>query len=74
MSVDLPWYATTLHVIGESDIITPDIVLPLAKSNHATQDVAGVNANPHVNVETGGSPHSSDTIIETKWSLDLHLQ
>ncbi|KAF9407868.1 hypothetical protein HW555_012256 [Spodoptera exigua] len=47
----LPSNTARLHVIGERDVIAPDIELPLAKPEHATQHVASMYAYAHVHVE-----------------------
>lgn len=50
----LPWHASRLHVIGQRHVVRPHVVLPLAEADHAAQDVAGVDADAHVDVDSGG--------------------
>jgi hypothetical protein len=47
----LPRNTSRFHVVGQGDIVGPDVELPLAQSQHAAQHVARVNSNSHVNVE-----------------------
>lgn len=48
----LPSYASTLHVICQSDIVAPHVELPFAQSQHSAQDIAGMDADSHVHVES----------------------
>lgn len=47
---DSPWLAPRLHVVGQSDVVGPDVVLPLAQAQHATQHSPAVDAHSHVQV------------------------
>lgn len=48
---NLPSNASALHVVGERDIIGPDIELPLAQAEHDAVHAAGVDAHAHVHVD-----------------------
>ena len=48
MTPDLPWHACRLHVVGDSDVIRPDIPLQLEQPQHPAQHGARVDANAHV--------------------------
>lgn len=50
--VTLPRDATTLHVVGQCDIIAPHIKLPFAQAQNATVHTTSVNTNPHVHIHT----------------------
>lgn len=47
---DSPRLASRLHVVGQSDVVGPDVVLPLAQAQHATQHSPTVDAHSHVQV------------------------
>lgn len=53
----LPWKASRLHMIGEGDVMWPDVKLPFAKSDHATQHITRVNTNSHVDIYSCGLPN-----------------
>jgi hypothetical protein len=38
-------------VVGERDVIAPDVVLPFVETNDAAQDVSRVDANAHVHID-----------------------
>ena len=50
----LPWDAPWLHVVGQCDVITPHVELPLTQTQDSTQDIAGVDADPHIHIEPCG--------------------
>lgn len=45
-----PRDAPALHVVGQGDVIGPDVELPLSQAEHAAQHGAGVDADPHVQI------------------------
>lgn len=49
----LPSHATAFHMIGQCDIIAPNIELPLSQAKHTAQYIAGVYTNSHVHIESG---------------------
>ena len=53
-----PWHPRSLHGIGQSDVIGPDIKLPLVDSNDPAQHRASVHAHMHVQVIVSVSGHS----------------
>lgn len=50
--VTLPRDATTLHIVGQRDIIAPHIKLPLAQAQNTTVHSPSVNTNSHVHIHT----------------------
>lgn len=56
---NLPRYAAALHVVGQGNIIAPNIKLPLAEAKDAAEHVARVYANSHVNIYAGRLTHVS---------------
>lgn len=52
-----PRYASSLHVVGQSDIMWPNIILPFLETNYATEHIARVHSNTHVNVNACGISH-----------------
>lgn len=46
-------------MVGQRHVVRPHVVLPLAKADHAAQDVAGMDADTHVDVDSGGVPDLS---------------
>ena len=51
-----PRKSSALHVVGECDVIGPDVELPLPESEDAAVNPAGVNPDPHVDVDPGHLP------------------
>ena len=49
-----PWDAPGLHVVGQCDVITPHVELPLTQTQDSTQDIAGMDANSHIHIEPCG--------------------
>lgn len=49
----LPWYPSSLHFVGHSDVCGPDIVLPAFLTQHSSQHCAAVHSDPHVNICLG---------------------
>lgn len=45
-----PRDASALHVVGQGDVIGPDVELPLSQAEHAAQHGARVDADPHVQI------------------------
>lgn len=45
-----PSFATRFHVVGEGDIVGPDIELPLAQPQDAAVNAPTVDAHTHVHV------------------------
>jgi hypothetical protein len=48
---DSPRDAPRLHVVGQCDVIAPDVELPLAQAQNTAKNVACVYADPHVHIE-----------------------
>ena len=51
-----PWHATRLHVVGQCDIMGPDIILPLLQPNDSAEHTARMHAHTHVDVHASGCP------------------
>jgi hypothetical protein len=47
-------------VVGEGDVVAPHVELPLSQAQDAAKHVSGVDADPHVHVESGGFPDEPD--------------
>ena len=56
-----PWDAPGLHVVGQCDVITPDVELPLTQTQDSTQDIAGVDADSHIHIEPCGFTDKTET-------------
>lgn len=52
-----PGLAPGLHLIGQSDVVGPDVELPLPESQHAAVHPAAVDAHSHVHVDPGDLSH-----------------
>lgn len=46
-------------MVGNSDIIRPDIILPLTQPKNTTKDHSAVDSNPHIHVYTSRFPNFS---------------
>jgi hypothetical protein len=55
-----PWDASGFHVVGQCDVITPHVKLPLTQTQDSTQDVAGVDADSHIHIEPCGFTNKSE--------------
>lgn len=62
----VPSLAASLHLIGQRDIIGPDIELPLPESQHPTVHPAAVDAHTHVHIDPGHLPYQSGETSEIK--------
>lgn len=49
----LPWYPSSLHLVGHSDVCGPDVVLPAFLSQHSPQDRTAVHSDTHVDIRLG---------------------
>ena len=49
----LPWYPSSLHLVGHSDVSGPDVILPAFLTQHSAQDRTTVHSNPHVHIGLG---------------------
>jgi hypothetical protein len=54
-----PWYASTLHIVGQRDVIGPNIELPLAQPEDSAVHASWVDADPHVDVDACHVTHQS---------------
>jgi len=65
-------------VVGQSDVIGPDVELPLSQAKHAAQHGARVDADPHVQIhlcvekreEENKGTHAS--LVHTKGAQHTH--
>lgn len=55
----LPCLASRLHLVGQCDIIGPDIKLPFAQTKHPTVHAAAMYAHAHVHVHSCDLSHQS---------------
>lgn len=60
----LPRYAATFHIVGQGDVIGPDVELPLAQPQHAAVNAPRVDTYPHVHVHPHNVPDQPK-----KWGL-----
>ena len=44
----LPRFSSGFHVVGECDIVGPNVVLPLAKAQNTAQNTSWVNPDTHI--------------------------
>lgn len=51
-------------MVGQRHVVRPHVVLPLAKADHAAQDVAGMDADTHVDVDSSCVP---DLSVDAGW-------
>ena len=50
----VPRLSPGLHVVGEVDIVGPDVVLPLPQPEYPAEDSAAVDPHSHVEVHVSG--------------------
>lgn len=55
----LPGLAPGLHLIGEGDVVGPDVKLPLPEPQHAAVHPAAVDAHAHVHIHAGHLSYQS---------------
>ena len=55
-----PGLAAGLHVVGEVDIVRPDVVLPLPQPQHSAEDSPAVDPDPHVEVHVSSFHHGPE--------------
>jgi len=60
----LPGDTAALHVVGQCNIVAPNIKLPLSEAKDAAENVARVDADSHVNIYAGRLTHVSAGINE----------
>ena len=56
-----PRKSSPFHVVGERDVIGPDVELPLPQTENSAVNSAGVNAHAHVHVHAGHLADESET-------------
>ena len=56
----VPRLSPGLHVVGEVDIVGPDVVLPLPQPEYPAEDSAAVDPHPHVEDDPGDFSDKSD--------------
>ena len=52
----LPRLSGRLHSVGDSDVLGPDVKVPFLCANNARENVAGMDADPHIDVDAVFSP------------------
>lgn len=55
----LPCFASSFHLVGQRDIVGPDIKLPFAEAEHPAVHAAAVYAHTHVHVHSRHLSHQS---------------
>lgn len=65
-SDDSPWNPSGLQHVGDAHIPRPDVKLPLLQAEHATQDGARVDSDPHIHVKIQLLLH-----VPEWWTKDL---
>ncbi len=66
VSEDEPGQSSGFHVVGDHDIFWPDVVLPLAQTQHSGQHCSSVHPDPHVHI---GFRRVADFSVRGKKSL-----
>ena len=51
--LDLPRFTSSLHLVGQRDVVGPNVVLPLPESENSAQNSTRVNADAHVQLNVG---------------------
>ena len=74
----LPRLSGCLHSIGDSDVLGPDVKVPFLCANNARENVAGMDADPHIDVDAVFSPEmmsdafcTVEAIIAARPGLEL---
>ena len=62
-----PSLPTRLHIVGECDIIWPDVILPLAEPEHPAQHPPRVNSHPHVQLHVRRVHHGPTEHNNIQW-------
>jgi len=55
--MELPGFSSGLHMVGDNNVVRPDVVLPLVKTDNSGQNEAGVDANTHIHLDTRSLSH-----------------
>lgn len=53
----LPRYTSCLHVIGQGDVMWPNIILPFLEANHTAENIPRMNTHSHVYIHTCRVPY-----------------
>lgn len=56
---DVPGLAAGLHLIGQGDVVGPDVELPLPEPEHPAVHPAAVDAHTHVHIHAGHLSYQS---------------
>ena len=74
----LPRLSGRLHSVGDSDVLGPDVKMPFLCANNARENVAGMDADPHIDVDAVFSPEmmsdafcTVEAIIAARPGLEL---
>lgn len=59
----LPCNSSTLHVVRQSHVVTPDIELPLAQAEDTAQHVSCVNSYSHIHIKSRGFSNESTASV-----------
>lgn len=69
----LPGHTPSLHVIGQRDIMWPDVILPFLEADHAAQDISRMHTDTHADVDPGGVSHLPVILEETGFDYFGHI-
>lgn len=58
----LPRFATSFHVVGQCDVVGPDVILPLPQSKDSTKNSSRVDPYAHIQLDIGGFHHAGDGV------------
>lgn len=72
--MNAPRNTARFHVVGQGDVVGPDVELPFPETQHSAMDATGMNSHAHVDVNARNfADQPGDIIYEayTQWS---HIQ
>lgn len=57
-----PWLSSGFHIISQSDVVGPHVVLPLPQTQDSAQYPSRMDAHPHVELHVGGLHYAGDGV------------
>ena len=51
---NLPRFSARFHVVGQRDVVRPNVILPLSEAQHPAEHPSRMYAHPHVELHVGG--------------------
>lgn len=67
--IELPRHPATFKVIGQCDIVRPNVELPFSESQNAAENRTAVNADSHVEVNFGHVSHVPNSLDHVQTHL-----